>query len=141
MTQEEKHRIALKRYAAITPLVNGTLDECQSKSSFYREAALKPYPAEDGSMRLYSPAAIRIFLPDFSGGRHSIYKSHLNIHQDNVKLCMVICCDIISIFIVRYLKTFVKLCFTSFQIFFNILSVIQFILHNGNPDHPCHPPI
>lgn len=58
MTQEEKHRIALKRYAAITPLVNGTLDECQSKSSFYREAALKPYPAEDGSMRLYSPAAI-----------------------------------------------------------------------------------
>lgn len=58
MTQEEKHSIALKRYAAITPLVNGTLDEYQSKSSFYREAALKPYPAEDGSMRLYSPAAI-----------------------------------------------------------------------------------
>lgn len=58
MTQEEKHSIALKRYAAITPLVNGTLDEYQSKSSFYREAALKPYPAEDGSMRQYSPAAI-----------------------------------------------------------------------------------
>lgn len=58
MTQEEKHSIALKRYAAITPLVNGTLDEYQSKSSFYREAALKPYPAEDGSMRHYSPAAI-----------------------------------------------------------------------------------
>ena len=59
MTQEEKHSIALMRYAAITPLVNGTLDGYQSKSSFYREAALKSYPADDGSMRQFSPASIQ----------------------------------------------------------------------------------
>ena len=59
MTQDEKHSIALMRYAAITPLVNGTLDGYQSKSSFYREAALKSYPADDGSMRQFSPASIQ----------------------------------------------------------------------------------
>ncbi|MDE7244577.1 MAG: DDE-type integrase/transposase/recombinase [Oscillospiraceae bacterium] len=58
MTQEEKHAIALMRYAAITPLINGTKDEFQSLSSFFKEAALKPYPAADGSMRHFSPAAI-----------------------------------------------------------------------------------
>ena len=46
------------RYAAITPLVNGTKDEFQSLSSFFKKAALKPYPHADGSMRLFSPAAI-----------------------------------------------------------------------------------
>lgn len=58
MTQDEKHAIALMRYAAITPLVNGTKDEFQSLSSFFKEAALKPYPGADGSMRTFSPAAI-----------------------------------------------------------------------------------
>lgn len=58
MTQDEKHAIALMRYAAITPLVNGTKDEFQSLSSFFKEAALKPYPDATGSMRLFSPAAI-----------------------------------------------------------------------------------
>ena len=58
MTTDEKHAIALMRYAAITPLVNGTKDEFQSLSSFFKEAALKPYPAADGSMRIFSPAAI-----------------------------------------------------------------------------------
>lgn len=86
MTQEEKHSIALKRYAAIAPLVNDTLDACQSKSSFYKEAALKPYPAEDGSMRQYSPAAIerwyRIYMKDgFDGlmpkGRNDMGKSRV----------------------------------------------------------------
>jgi len=65
MTQEEKHSIALKRYAAITPLVSGTLDAYQSKSSFFKEAALKPYPAEDGSMRHYSPAAIKHWYQNY----------------------------------------------------------------------------
>lgn len=58
MTTDEKHAIALMRYAAITPLINGTKDEFQSLSSFFKEAALKPYPAPDGSMRIFSPAAI-----------------------------------------------------------------------------------
>lgn len=58
MTQDEKHAIALMRYAAITPLVNGTKEEFQSLSSFFREAAKKPCPAPDGSMRFFSPAAI-----------------------------------------------------------------------------------
>lgn len=58
MTQNEKHAIALMRYAAITPLINGTKDEFQSLGSFFRKAALKPYPAADGSMRHFSPAAI-----------------------------------------------------------------------------------
>lgn len=58
MDQNEKHAIALMRYAAITPLVNGTKDEFQSLSSFFKEAALKPYPDATGSMRLFSPAAI-----------------------------------------------------------------------------------
>lgn len=58
MTTDEKHAIALMRYAAITPLINGTKDEFQSLSSFFKEDALKPYPAPDGSMRIFSPAAI-----------------------------------------------------------------------------------
>lgn len=58
MNQDDKHAIALMRYAAITPLVNGTKDDFQSLSSFFREAALKPYPDASGSMRLFSPAAI-----------------------------------------------------------------------------------
>lgn len=68
MTQEEKHSIALMRYAAITPLVNGTLDEYQGKSSFYKEAALKAYPAGDGSMRQYSPAAIERWYRNYLKG-------------------------------------------------------------------------
>lgn len=58
MTTDEKHAIALMRYAAITPLVNGTKDGFQSLSSFFKEAALKPYPVADGSMRIFSAAAI-----------------------------------------------------------------------------------
>lgn len=44
MTQEEKHSIALKRYAAITPLVSGTLDAYQSKSSFLKRGGFKTIP-------------------------------------------------------------------------------------------------
>lgn len=58
MTQDEKHAIALMRYAAITPLINGTKEEFQSLRSFFTEASLKSYPAADGSMRQFSPAAI-----------------------------------------------------------------------------------
>ena len=69
MDQNEKHAIAPMRYAAITPLANGTKDEFQSLSSFFKGAALKPCPDATGSMRLFSPAAIgRWYRPYLKSG-------------------------------------------------------------------------
>jgi len=51
MTQDEKHSLALMRYAAIAPLISGTKDEFQSLNDYFREASIKLYPSPNGTMK------------------------------------------------------------------------------------------
>jgi len=58
MTQDEKHSLALMRYAAIAPLISGTKDEFQSLNDYFREASIKLYPSPNGTMKHYAPDTI-----------------------------------------------------------------------------------
>lgn len=59
MEQEKKQAIALMRYSAIAPLVNGTNDEYESYSAFFRDLCAKGIKAPDGTVRHYSPGTFQ----------------------------------------------------------------------------------
>lgn len=58
MTQEKQHDIALMRYSAIAPIINGLSKECSSLDAFYRDAAKKGTVSPDGTVKHFSAATI-----------------------------------------------------------------------------------
>jgi transposase InsO family protein len=68
MKEEQKHEIALMRYAAIAPLVAGAGDAYRNNSEFYREVSEKGVAGPDGRLRHYSPATVKSW--------HGLYRKH-----------------------------------------------------------------
>ena len=59
MEQDRKHDIALMRYSAIAPLIQGLPDEYGSLNEFFRSASAKGIPHPDGGLRNYAPATLQ----------------------------------------------------------------------------------
>ena len=58
MEQQKQQDIALMRYGAISPLINGLDESYQTKEEFYQELSLKGINGPDGRLRHYAPATI-----------------------------------------------------------------------------------
>ncbi len=68
MDQEKKHDIALMRYSAIAPVLNGPGDDYDSLSAYFREAAAKGIPQPDGSVRHFADTTIEHWLELYRKG-------------------------------------------------------------------------
>lgn len=68
MDQEKKHDIALMRYSAIAPVLNGPGDDYDSLSAYFREAAAKGILQKDGSVRHFADSTIEHWLSLYRKG-------------------------------------------------------------------------
>ncbi|MGL5437664.1 MAG: DDE-type integrase/transposase/recombinase [Lachnospiraceae bacterium] len=76
MNQEKMQSIALMRYSAISPLINGLPEEFSSTSAFCRAVSAKGIVAPDGSIKHYAPATISIWYHRYrKGGFDSLLPS------------------------------------------------------------------
>ena len=58
MDQQKQQDIALMRYGAISPLINGLDESYQTKEEFYQELSVKGITGPDGRLRHYAPSTI-----------------------------------------------------------------------------------
>lgn len=59
MDQEKQQDIALMRYSAIAPLITGLKEDYTSMEAFFRDASAKGVTSPDGTIKHYSPSAIK----------------------------------------------------------------------------------
>lgn len=68
MTLDQKQQTALFRYAVIAPLVTGTAQPGISNRAFFRQAAEKSYPSQDGAQKKLSASTIEKWYFAFQKG-------------------------------------------------------------------------
>lgn len=68
MDREKRNSIALIRYAAIAPLINGLPEEYPSKEAFFRAVSSRGITWTDGSIRKLSPASIESWYIAYKKG-------------------------------------------------------------------------
>ena len=80
-----------------------------------------------------------IQLSDFLCCFHSIDKTHLNIHQNNIEVRFIGLQNSVSICKFLNLETFPQLCLHLSQIFPVLLTIFFVVFHNCNCDHNAFP--
>ena len=68
MDKEKQNSIALARYTAIAPIINGLPEEYRSYDAFYRAVSEKGIVWIDGSLRRFSPATVESWYLSYKKG-------------------------------------------------------------------------
>ena len=80
-------------------------------------------------------------LSDFFRGGHSVYELHLDIHQYDVKLCLISGRNLVSVVENRDGKLLAVFFFISVQIFTQLVDIVLFIFYDRDSNHLLHPKI
>ena len=87
MNDNTKEAIALIKYSAIIPLINGFYEEGKSNQDFFRFAASHEYTMPDGSKRIFSPATIeRWYYAYKKDGFNALYPESRSDEGESRKL-------------------------------------------------------
>ena len=68
MDQEKKQSIALMRYSAIIPVINGQIPEEMSRQEYFHSLSQKGITDPDGNPKHYAPATMERWLYDYRHG-------------------------------------------------------------------------
>ena len=68
MDQEKKNAVALMRYSAIAPIINGQIPEGMSRQAYFQSLFEKGIPLQDGGLRHFAPATIEKWLHNYRRG-------------------------------------------------------------------------
>jgi len=87
MNNNIKEEIALLKYSAIIPLVNGFFEDGKSKQDFFRFAASHEYSMPDGSKKSFAPATIERWYYSYKKyGFNSLYPESRSDEGESRKL-------------------------------------------------------